>query len=115
MERRLSLTMACGPYDRIEALRSGAVQPEGIDLNCLSVQPLYSLVDRAVKDQEFDVAEMFLGLHLARKAQGQWPFVALPVFPSRVFRHGFTFVNTRSGIKTAKDLEGKRVGLPEYR
>ena len=112
---RIPLTMACGPYDRTEALRNGILQPEGIDLTYLAIEPPPVLVDRMVKDQEFDIAEMFLALYLSLRSQGQFPFVAIPVFPSRVFRHGFIFINTNSGIKTPKDLEGKRVGVPEYR
>ena len=107
--------MACGPYDRTEALRNGIVQPEGIHLTYLAIEPPPLLVDRAVKDNEFDIAEMFLALYMSLRSQGKFPFVAIPVFPSRVFRHGFVFVNTRSGIKKPKDLERKRVGVPEFR
>ena len=107
--------MACGPYDRTEAIRNRMIQPEGIDLTYLAIEPPPLLVDRAVKDNEFDIAEMFLALYMSLRSQGKFPFVAIPVFPSRVFRHGFVFVNTRSGIKKPKDLEGKRVGVPEFR
>ena len=111
----LSLTMACGPYDRTEALRNGAVQPEGIDLTYVTTDATPVLMDRALRDQEFDFSEMFLALHIARRSRGVDPFLAIPVFPSRVFRHGYIVINTNSGIKTPKDLEGKRVGLRSYR
>ena len=112
---RLALTMGCGPYDRTEALRTGAVQPEGIDLTYVTTEATPVLMDRALRDQEFDFSEMFLALHISRRSRGVDPFLAIPVFPSRVFRHGFIVINTNSGIKTPKDLEGKRVGLRSYR
>jgi 4,5-dihydroxyphthalate decarboxylase len=67
-----------------------------------------------IRDQEFDVSEMSSAVYLRRRAKGGFPFVAIPVFPSRMFRHGFVFVNARSGIRTPKDLEGRRVGVPAY-
>ncbi|MDP6560350.1 MAG: ABC transporter substrate-binding protein [Candidatus Binatia bacterium] len=111
----LPLTMACGPYDRTEAIRNGIIKPNGIDLTYVAFEYPPDLVDRAVKDNAFDISEMFLSLYLSLRSQGNFPFVAIPVFPSRVFRHGFIFVNTLSGIKTPRDLEGRRVGVPEFR
>ena len=111
----LPLTFGCGPYDRMEALRNGVIRPEGIDLRYVAVEPPPVLVDRMVKDGEFDVSEMFLALYMSLRARGEFPFVAIPVFPSRVFRHGFMFINTGSGIRTPEDLAGKRVGVPEFR
>ena len=96
----LPLTFACGPYDRTEALRNGIIQPEGVDLTYVAVEPPPVLVDRMVKDLEFDASEMFLALYMSLRARGEFPFVAIPAFPSRVFRHGFMFVNTaNSGIR----------------
>ena len=89
MTDRLSLSFGCGPYDRMEALRSSVIQPEGIDLTYVAVEPPPQVVDRMVKDQEFDVAEMFLVLYMSLRSRGEFPFVAIPAFPSRVFRHGF--------------------------
>ena len=111
---KLSLTLACGPYDRTEALRTGAVQPEGIDLNYVPIQSPPEIFVRMLRHQEFDVSEMSSAVYLRRRAKGDFPFVAVPVFPSRMFRHSFVFVNTKSGIKTAKDLEGRRVGVLAY-
>ncbi|MDF1596413.1 MAG: ABC transporter substrate-binding protein [Acidimicrobiia bacterium] len=112
---RLTLTLACGPYDRTEALRTGEVRPSGIDLVYLSVKESRQAFSRMVKNNAFDLAEMSCAYYLGRKVQGGFPFVALPVFPSRRFRHGFVFVNAASGIETPKDLDGKRIGVPEYR
>lgn len=110
----LSLTLACGAYDRTEALRNGVVQPEGIDLTYLPIQSPPEIFARMIKHHAFDLAEMSSSVYLTRRARGDFPFLALPVFPSRLFRHGFIFVNTRAKIKTPKDLNGKRVGVPEY-
>ena len=112
---KLPLTLACGAYDRTEALRNGVVQPEGIELTYLAIQSPPEIFARMLKHQEFDVAEMSSSHYLICRSKGDFPFVALPIFPSRVFRHGFIFVNTQANIKTPKDLEGKRVGVPEYR
>jgi 4,5-dihydroxyphthalate decarboxylase len=68
-----------------------------------------------IKTGSFDVAEMSLAHYLIMRTRGEFPFVAIPVFPSRVFRHGFIFINKNAGIREAKDLEGKRVGVQEYR
>src|SRR5205807_2403823 len=111
----LSLTVACGPYDRTEALRIGAVQVEGIDPTYLAIQSPPEIFNRMIQKSSFDVAEMSVSLYLTRRSEGGFPFVALPIFPSRLFRHGFIFVNTDAGIRTPKDLEGKRVGVPEFR
>ena len=111
---KLALTLACGPYDRTEALRTGAVQPEGIDLTYVAIQDPPEIFVRMIRNQEFDVSEMSTAVYLRRRAKGDFPFVAIPVFPSRMFRHGFVFLNTESGIKTPNDLEGRRVGVPAY-
>lgn len=111
----LKLSVGCGDYDRTEALRSGVVQPEGIDLTYVPIQSPPEIFARMVKNHAFDFSEMSTSMYLTLRAKEEFPFVALPVFPSKVFRHGFIFVNTGSSIRTAKDLEGKRVGVPEYR
>ncbi len=112
---KLALTMACGPYDRMEALAQGHVQPEGIDLRYLGIQSPPEIFARMIKTRSFDVAEMSLAHYCIMRTRGDFPFVAIPVFPSRVFRHGYIFVNKNSGIREPKDLEGKRVGVQEYR
>ena len=111
---KLALTYASCKYDRMEALRSGEVAVEGIDLNMIVFPAGREIFDRMVGGQEFDVAELSASEYTSVYSRGDSPFVALPVFPSRIFRHGFIFVNTASGIKTAKDLEGRRVGVPLY-
>jgi 4,5-dihydroxyphthalate decarboxylase len=117
MSNKLELTMACGLYDRMLDLYRGDVQPDGIKLNFIPMDGsagAREIFDRMAGNLEFDVAEMSSSEFIARKKAGQTSLVAMPVFPSRVFRHGMVTVNKRAGIKTAKDLEGKRVGLPIY-
>ncbi len=111
----LKMKMACGPYDRMDALRYGHVKPEGIALDYLMVSPPHEIFAHMVATEEYDVCEMSAALYLTQRALDRFPFIAIPVFPSRVFRHGNIFVNRNAGIATPKDLEGKRVGLQEYR
>jgi ABC-type nitrate/sulfonate/bicarbonate transport system substrate-binding protein len=111
---RLRLTFACCRYDRMEAIREGAVPVNGVELTCLTLKSGRDVFDRMVGGQEFDVAELSASEFISLACNGDRRFVALPVFPSRVFRHGYIFVNARAGIRSPKDLEGKRIGLPLY-
>ena len=104
---RLALTFASCRYDRMEAIHAGDVVPAGIELNCIRFRSGREIFDRVVGGQEFDVAELSASEFISLMGRGDCPFVALPVFPSRVFRHGYIFINTRRGIRTAKDLEGQ--------
>lgn len=113
--KKLPLTMACGPYDRMEGLRDGTIQPEGIDLRYIPIQSSPEIFARMIKTNSFDIAEMSLAHYLIMRSRGEFPFVAIPVFPSRVFRHGYIYINRNAGISGPKDLEGKRVGVQEYR
>lgn len=110
----IPVTMACGPYDRMEALREGLVRPEGVDLTYVPVQSPPELFARMVKRGAFDVAEMSMSVYFQLRSRGGFPFVALPVFPSRMFRHGYVFVHRDAGIEQPSDLSGKRVGVQEY-
>ncbi|MGH7844123.1 MAG: ABC transporter substrate-binding protein [Candidatus Binatia bacterium] len=109
----LRLTLACEDYDRTRALRDGEVKPEGIDLNYL-VLPVEEIFWRMLKYHDFDVAELSMGAFFVAAAQGRRPFTAIPVFPSRTFRHRCIFVNVAAAIARPEDLRGKRVGVPEY-
>ena len=109
----LHLTLACEDYDRTRALRDGSVKPEGIEINYVGL-PVEEIFWRMCRYEEFDVAELSMGAFLVAAAQGRRPFVAIPVFPSRTFRHRCIFINTASGIEKPEDLRGKRVGVPEY-
>jgi 4,5-dihydroxyphthalate decarboxylase len=107
------MTFACGLYDRMMPLYTGEVKAEGIDLNFIAVHHPRDLFDRMAGGLEFDASEMSTSEYVTRLAAGQCPFVALPVFPSRMFRHGFITVDARV-IREPKDLEGKRVGVQLY-
>jgi 4,5-dihydroxyphthalate decarboxylase len=109
----LRLTLACGPYDRTQALRDGTIKPEGIELTYLALQPA-EIFWRMLQYKEFDVSEMSLSNYTSLVSAGNSPFIAIPVFPSRVFRHGYFFINTNKAIKGPEDLAGKRGGVPEY-
>lgn len=111
---RLPLTFACGPYDRMEALRYGLIEVEGIDLNFLPIQAPREIFDRMVGGREFEISELSLAEYATMTANGNSPFIALPVFPSKAFRHSFICINRRAGIKEPKDLAGKRIGTPLY-
>jgi 4,5-dihydroxyphthalate decarboxylase len=111
---RLQLTFACCRYDRMEAMREGAVEVEGVDLNCITLKSGRDVFDRMGGGLEFDVSELSASEFISMASAGDRRMVALPVFPSRVFRHGYIFVNTGAGIRTPKDLEARRVGLPLY-
>ncbi len=110
---RTQLTLAATNYDRLRALQDGTVVPEGIDLNFLAL-PVEEIFYRQLKHREFDVSELSLSSYVLTLEQDDPPFIAIPVFPSRYFRHQSIFVNADSGIRVPADLAGKRVGVPEY-
>jgi 4,5-dihydroxyphthalate decarboxylase len=108
----LSITLACERYDRTEALRDGRVRPAGVDLTYLP-QQVEETFFRMARFQEFDAAEMSLSSYVVGLTRDA-PFVALPVFPSRLFRHSGIYVSAESGIEKPQDLVGKQVGIAEY-
>ncbi len=111
---KLKLSFACALYDRMQALYTGEVQPDGIELNFIPIEEPRPIFDRMSGGHEFDVAEYSSSEFVQRYAAKQCPFVAIPVFPSRAFRHGFIAIHKNAGIAKPKDLEGKRVGVPLY-
>ncbi len=110
---KLKLTLACWDYDRTRALADGSVQPDGIDLNYLNLH-VEETFFRMLRHREFDVAEMSLSSYCMALARGDTRFIAIPVFPSRFFRHSCIFVSAKSGVRAPADLAGKRIGCPEY-
>src|SRR5689334_3006467 len=110
---KLKLTMACWDYDRTRALMDGRVSVDGIELNYLNL-PVEETFFRMLRHCEFDAAELSLSSYTLSLHRENPPFIALPVFPSRVFRHSCIYVNANSGIREPKDLIGKRIGNPEY-
>lgn len=110
---KIQLTLACEDYDRTRPIKERRIKPEGVEINYL-VMPVEEIFWRMMKYEEFDVSELSMGAFLTAAARGRRPFVAIPVFPSRTFRHRCIFVNTTSGIERPEDLRGKRMGVPEY-
>ena len=110
---RLHLTLATTDYDHVRDLINGVVRADGIVLTGF-VLPVEEIFFRFIKNREWDVSEMSFGKFIGYASQGNSPFVGIPVFPSRVFRHSAFYVRADRGIKTAKDLEGKSVGIPEW-
>ncbi len=110
----LAMKFACGLYDRMLPIYTGEVRPDGIELDFVISESARALFDHMSGPDAYDAAEMSASEFVARYAAGKCPFVAIPVFPSRVFRHGFVTVNRKSGIETPKDLEGKRIGTAIY-
>jgi 4,5-dihydroxyphthalate decarboxylase len=110
---KLRLSFSSWDYDRVRPLADGSVKAEGIELNCLN-HVVEETFFRMARHREFDVAEMSLSSYTVSLSKPERPFVAIPVFPSRMFRHGFIYTSAKSGIKEPKDLIGKRIGTPEY-
>src|ERR1700692_1160026 len=106
------ITVACGDYDRVRALREGRVGIAGCAVTYTTVEA-NALFVRNLKNQEFDVAEMSFSTYITLKARGAHQYTAVPVFLSRAFRHSAIFV-PRYRIAPPADLKGKRVGTPEY-
>jgi 4,5-dihydroxyphthalate decarboxylase len=110
---RLRLTLACWNYDRTRALAEGRVPVDGVDLTYLNL-PVEETFFRMLRHREFDVAELSLSSYTLSLFRDDSPFIAIPIFPSRYFRHSCIYVNADSGIREPKDLIGKRIGNPEY-
>ncbi len=110
---KLHLTIACGQYDRTQALQTGVVEAEGIRLNYIPLQP-EEIFWRMNSFKEFDASEMSLSNHITMVSRGESPFVAIPVFPSRFFRHSCVFINVGSGITKPEEFKGRKIGVAEY-
>lgn len=113
MMSKLRINLACGDYDRTRALREGVVKVEGIDLNYIALKP-EEIFWRMFQHEEFNASELSMSGYMVERSRGVHRFTALPVFPSRMFRHSCIYVNSESGVKEPEDLKGKAVGVPEY-
>ena len=100
-------------YDRTAALFDGRAPIEGCDVAAVAMVPEEAF-HRAFKYQEFDVTEVSMSSYLLTTARGDAHYVAVPAFVSRLFRHSGIYIRTDRGIKSAADLKGKTIGLPEY-
>jgi 4,5-dihydroxyphthalate decarboxylase len=113
MERTMPLRYLGAAYDRTLALMAGTVRPEGVDLEYTVGMP-NEIFRTMFSTDDYDASELSSSNFIIERARGDRRFVALPVFPSRVFRHNGIYVNTEAGIERPEDLRGRRVGVPEY-
>lgn len=113
MNSTLQLTLAAGDYDSIAALKDGTVKPDGIELTILTDMTAEVRHARMLRDRHFDIAELSMSNYMVAK-DNRLPFIAIPGFLHRRFRHGFVFVNTSKGIEKPTDLIGKKVGVGSY-
>jgi len=113
MNNKLHLTLACGDYESIRALKEGTVKPDGIELTVLTEMTSDIRHWRMIRNHEFDIAELSMSNYLMAKYIGL-PFAAIPVFLHRRFRHGFIFLNAAKNIRKPADLVGKNVGLRNF-
>jgi 4,5-dihydroxyphthalate decarboxylase len=108
-----ALTLAVGDYDRVRALADGTVAVDETALRVVHLHP-GELFERVVRDREFEIAELSLATYLNLRSRGDDGFIAIPVFPSRLFRHGYVLVNRDAGIATPADLRARRIGTEQW-
>ena len=109
----LRLTLAMGPYDHMRDLVDGTVRAEGIDLIALNL-PIEEMFYRFIRFREWDISELSFGKYVSLRSQNDRSIAAIPVFPSRVFRHSSIYVRKNGKVNTPQDLKHKRVGMPEW-
>jgi len=109
----IRLTLAINDYDHTRDLVSGLVPVDGVDLTCL-VLPVEEIFFRFANFREWHVSELSMGKYCSLRAGGDDSIVAIPVFPSRVFRHSALFVRYGSDVESPSDLKGRRIGIPEW-
>jgi 4,5-dihydroxyphthalate decarboxylase len=109
----LRLSAISGDYDRIEALKTGKIKPDGCELDYTISDP-GSTFQRLFRKQEFDITEMSFSTYMLALSKGGFSYRAVPVFLSRVFPHCSIYIRTDRGIEGPRDLRGKLVGVPSY-
>jgi 4,5-dihydroxyphthalate decarboxylase len=109
----LKLTIACGRYDRTQPLIDGRVPVEGVDLTFLPLRPGETFW-RMLNHGEFDASEISLSSYTILRSEGDSRFIAIPVFPSRVFRQSAIYLRADSKVETPQHLKGKRIGVGDY-
>ena len=113
MSKKVHLTVACNTYDRIRPIIDGSVEIEGCDINFIAIPPEEAHA-RAFNGADFDVTELSFSSHIVATSRGVSPYVGLPAFISRCFRHSCIYIRTDRGISRPEDLKGKVIGVPEY-
>ncbi len=109
----LKLNMACGRYDRAQAIISGAVKPDGIELEVHATPEDSPTLIRS-RGANFDIVEFYTGRYITDLPYGTLGFTAIPIFVKRMFRHSYIYINKRKGIQSPLDLNGKRVGVQTW-
>jgi 4,5-dihydroxyphthalate decarboxylase len=109
---KLTLSIAVGEYDRTRPLTDGSVRIDGVAPVVMNLSP-EEIFFRAIRNAEFDICELSLSSFCVKTAAGSSPYVGVPAFLSRAFRHTAIYVRT-DRIKAPSDLKGKRVGVSEY-
>lgn len=113
--KSISISLACGSYDRVRPLLDGHIRTDGgLDIYHVSIKNTPEMFYRSARYHEFDVTEFSFSSYLTSLDSANPPYVAIPVFLSRAFRHGNIYIHESSGIQTPKNLEGKRIGVTEY-
>lgn len=107
------ITIACWGYDRTRLIGTDQAPVEGCDITLIDLEP-EEMFHRALHFQEFDATELSFANYLTLTARDACPYIGIPVFPGRRFRHGGIFINRDSGIEKPEDLAGRIVGTPEY-
>ena len=110
---KLQLSVAVGDYDRVRPLIDGAVQIDGVDPIFMTLSP-EEIFFRAFRHAAFDICELSLSSFTVKTANRDCPYIGVPVFPSRAFRHTSIVIRTDRGIRKPADLKGRRIGTPEY-
>ncbi|MFQ5994118.1 MAG: ABC transporter substrate-binding protein [Acidiferrobacterales bacterium] len=109
----LRLTLACGDYEIVRALKENTVRPEGIELSLVTDMDAMTRHSKMIRESAFDVCELSMSSYLMARARGQ-ALSAIPVFLHRRFRHGFIFVSASSDVSQPRDLIGKKVGVNSF-
>lgn len=109
---KLNLSVAMGDYDRTRALLDGNVQIDGVDPVYMTLSP-EEIFFRAFRNTEFDISELSFSSYLVKASKDESPYIAVPIFLSRAFRHTSIYVR-KDRIKRPEDLKGCRIGVPEY-
>jgi 4,5-dihydroxyphthalate decarboxylase len=109
----LTLSLSCVDYDRTRAIFEEKVRVAGCDIVMTAMSPEEAF-HRAFKFQEFDISELSMSSYMNQVAKDGSPYVGIPAFLSRMFRHSSIYIRTDKGIEKPEDLKGKIVGVPEY-
>ena len=113
MTTKLRITLACTLSDRTRPVLDGRVPIPGVEFIALPGEP-EDIFRRALRDRAFDVTELSMGSHITTTARGDSPYIGVPVFLSRAFRHSAIYIRTDRGITRPEDLAGRTIALPEY-